>query len=118
ENIAKVVEVGLALAGQQPLLPTQTQDGKPCFRLPLLRGSWAACAEGLEHPHTKDIRPITFDGAVSKGRDDVVLAHLNHRLPQMCLRLLRAEVWAERGRSKLHRVTARVVPNDVLDTPA
>ena len=118
DNIGKVVEVGLALAGQPPLIPTKTQDGKPCFRLPPLRGSWAACTEGLEHPHTKDIRPVTFDESVSRGRDDVVLAHLNHRLPQMCLRLLRAEVWAERGRSKLHRVTARVVPNDVLDTPA
>ena len=55
---------------------------------------------------------------MAKGRDDVVLVHLNHRLVQMCLRLLRAEVWAEKGRSKLHRITARVVPNDVLDTPA
>ena len=36
----------------------------------------------------------------------------------MCLRLLRAEVWAEKGRSKLQRVTARVVPNDIIDTPA
>jgi len=118
ENIGKVVEVGLALAGQPPLVPAKTHDGKPCFRLPPLRGSWAACTEGLEHPHTKEVRPVTFDESVSRGRDDVVLAHLNHRLPQMCLRLLRAEVWAERGRSKLHRVTARVVPNDVLDTPA
>lgn len=88
------------------------------FQLPPLKGSWAACAEGLEHPHTKNIRPITFDESVTKGRDDLVLVHLNHRLPQMCLRLLRAEVWAEKGRSKLQRVTARVVPNDVLDTPA
>ena len=55
---------------------------------------------------------------MTKGRDDVVLVHLNHRLPQMCLRLLRAEVWAEKGRSKLQRVTARVVPNSVLDAPA
>jgi len=54
---------------------------------------------------------------VSRDRDDVVLVHLNHRLPQMCLRLLRAEVWTEKGRSKLQRVTARVVSNDVLDTP-
>jgi hypothetical protein len=83
-----------------------------------LRGSWAACTEGLEHPHTKEVRPIAFDESVSRGRDDVVLAHLNHRLPQMCLRLLRAEVWAERGRSKLHRVTARTVPDEVLDAPA
>jgi SNF2 family DNA or RNA helicase len=117
ENIQQVVSVGLALAGQPELAPTKTSDGKPCFTLPPLKGSWSACSEGLEHPHTKEIRPITFDESVSKGRDDVVLVHLNHRLPQMCLRLLRAEVWAEKGRSKLQRVTARVVPNLVLDTP-
>lgn len=118
DNIRQVVSVGLSLAGQPALVPTKTDDGKPCFRLPPLNGSWAACAEGLEHPHTKDIRPVTFDESVSRGRDDVVLVHLNHRLPQMCLRLLRAEVWAEKGRSKLQRVAARVVPNDVHDTPA
>ncbi len=118
DNIRQVVAVGLSLAGQPALIPTKTESGQTCFQLPPLKGSWAACAEGLEHPHTKDIRPITFDESVSRGRDDVVLAHLNHRLPQMCLRLLRAEVWAEKGRSKLQRVTARVVPNDVLDTPA
>ena len=116
-NIQHVVQVALQLAGQPALIPAQTEDGKPCFQLPPLRGSWAACAEGLEHPHTKEIRPITFDEAVARGRDDVVLVHLNHRLPQMCLRLLRAEVWAEKGRSKLNRVTARVIPNDVVDTP-
>lgn len=118
ENIQQVVSVGLSLAGQPALTPVKTEDGKPCFRLPPLKGSWAACAEGLEHPHTKEIRPITFDESLAKGRDDLILVHLNHRLPQMCLRLLRAEVWAEKGRSKLQRVTARVVPNSVLDIPA
>jgi superfamily II DNA or RNA helicase len=119
DNICQVVSVGLSLAGQPALMPTKTLDGKRCFQLPPFKGSsWAACAEGLEHPHTKEIRPITFDESVSRERDDVVLVHLNHRLPQMCLRLLRAEVWAEKGRSKLQRVTARVVSNDVLDTPA
>ncbi len=118
DNIRQVVSVGLALAGQPALVAAKTDDRQPCFQLPPLKGSWAACAEGLEHPHTKEIRPLTFDEAVARGRDDVVLVHLNHRLPQMCLRLLRAEVWAEKGRSKLQRVAARVVPNDVLDTPA
>ena len=118
ENIQKVVTVALQLAGQPALIPSKTEDGATCFLLPPLRGSWASCAEGLEHPHTKEIRPITFSESVSKGRDDVVLVHLNHRLPQMCLRLLRAEVWAEKGRSKLQRVTARVVPDDIIDTPA
>ncbi|MFO0003667.1 MAG: hypothetical protein ACK559_21310, partial [bacterium] len=59
ENICQVVKVGLALAGQPELIPTKTEDNKPCFLLPPLRGSWAVCAEGLEHPHTKEIRPIT-----------------------------------------------------------
>ena len=117
-NIQKVVEVGLKLAQQPPLIPVKNSGGKPIFRLPALRGSWAACAEGLEHPHTKEIRPITFDHAVANGRDDVVLVHLNHRLVQMCLRLLRAEVWSDSGRKKLHRIEARVVPDSALPTPA
>lgn len=118
ENIQQVVEVALKLAGQPALIPAKTDDNKPCFQLPPLKGSWSACAEGLEHPHTKVVRAITFDESVSRGRDDVVLVHLNHRLPQMCLRLLRAEVWAEKGRSKMQRVAARIVPSSVLDTPA
>ena len=118
ENVRKVVEVGLALAEQPALVLIGHESGKPVFTLPALKHSWAACAEGLEHPHTKDIRPITFDHAAADGRDDVVLVHLNHRLVQMSLRLLRAEVWSVKGRKRLHRITARLVPNHVLNTPA
>jgi len=117
ENIRKVVEVGLALAEQPALIPCPNDSGHPVFTLPALKHSWAACAEGLEHPHTKDIRPITFDEETAKGRDDVVLVHLNHRLVQMSLRLLRAEVWSVKGRKRLHRITARLVPNHVLNAP-
>ncbi len=118
ENIQKVVQIALALAGQPGLIPTTTDDGRPCFRLPALRGSWAACAEGLQHPHTQEIRPVSFDDQVTRDHDDVVLVHLNHRLPQMCLRLLRAEVWADKSRSKLQRVTARIIPNNIIESPA
>ena len=118
ENICKVVEVGLALAEQPALIPIPNQSGKSVFTLPALKHSWAACAEGLEHPHTKEIRPITFDHAAADGRDDIVLVHLNHRLVQMSLRLLRAEVWSVKGRKRLHRITARLVPDHVLNTPA
>ena len=86
--------------------------------MPTLAGSWAACSEGLRHPHTGETRPIVFDHHLASGRDDVVLVHLNHRLVQMCLRLLRAEVWLGEERRKLHRVTARLVPDPALDTPA
>ncbi len=84
-----------------------------------MSGSWARCTEGLEDPYlTGIIRPITFDHEVSKGRDDVVLVHLNHRLVQMCLRLLRAEIWARDDVKKLHRVTVRSLPSAQLDGPA
>ena len=66
------------------------------FEMPALTGSWARCMEGLRHPHTQKLRPITFDHDVAKNRDDVVLVHLNHRLVQMCLRLMRAGVGARR----------------------
>jgi hypothetical protein len=79
--------------------------------LPPLTGSWAACTAGLAHPHTQQIRPIVFDATLATGRDDVVLAHLNHRLVQMCLRLLRAEVWALSGRRAIHRVSAQCLPS-------
>jgi superfamily II DNA or RNA helicase len=128
ENIQKVVEIGLALAGQPPLVeakvkgvwpdPTGPRKQCPLFHLPPFKGSWALCAEGLSHPHTGEIRPITFDSSVVDGRDDIVLAHLNHRLVQMCLRLLRGEVWSQGSHKKLHRVTVRLVPDGALTTPA
>ncbi|BAU14377.1 helicase domain protein [Leptolyngbya sp. NIES-3755] len=118
ENIESVVRIGLELADQPALIDAEI-DGIRAFHLPQLKNSWAVCAEGLEHPHTKEIRPIVFDPDAAHGRDDVVLAHLNHRLVQMCLRLLRAEVWSTEGRKQLHRVTARVVSSKSgLETPA
>ncbi|MBD2463404.1 DEAD/DEAH box helicase [Oscillatoria sp. FACHB-1407] len=120
DNIESVVRIGLELADQPPLIDTEVEglQGR-AFHLPQLKSSWAACAEGLEHPHTKELRPIVFDPDAAHGRDDVVLAHLNHRLVQMCLRLLRAEVWSTENRKNLHRVTARIVTSKAgIETPA
>jgi superfamily II DNA or RNA helicase len=114
-NIQNVVETGLALAGQPALRPV-AETGT--FYLPALTGSWALCAEGLAHPHNKKIRPIVFDHSLAVGRDDVVLCHLNHRLVQMCLRLLRAEIWSQGLGKKLNRFTTRMVPDTALRTPA
>lgn len=120
ENVESVVRIGLELADQPPLVPAKVKGIKNgAFVMPALSGqSWAACAEGLMHPHTGVIRPIVFDPDLARNRDDVVLVHLNHRLVQMCLRLLRAEVWSNEGKKRLHRVTARLVPNSALDYPA
>ena len=119
-HILMAVKTGLALAGRPPLEPCSLSDAPAgsIFRMPAFSGSWGRCTEGLRHPHTQQIRPITFDHAVATGRDDVVLVHLNHRLVQMCLRLLRAEVWAQDDVKKLHRVTVRSVPDALIDGPA
>lgn len=116
-RICAAVRTGLALEKKPPLKPVELQ-GAPSgtvFEMPTLTGSWARCMEGLRHPHTGKTRPITFDHRVAKGRDDVVLVHLNHRLVQMCLRLMRAEVWAQSDVKKLHRVDVRSLPGSELD---
>lgn len=120
EHILMAVKTGLVLAGRPPLEPFALADAPAgtVFKMPALSGSWARCLEGLRHPHTLQIRPITFDHSVATGRDDVVLVHLNHRLVQMCLRLLRAEVWAQDDVKKLHRVTVRSAPDALIDGPA
>ncbi len=122
ENTCRIVNTALELAGQRPLVslnnfPTSNK-GEKIFQLPALTGSWAACSEGLAHPHAGEIRPLVFDHNLAQGRDDIVLAHLNHRLVQMSLRLLRAEVWSPVSKKGLHRITGRVVPDTILTDPA
>jgi superfamily II DNA or RNA helicase len=120
EHIYRTVEAGLALAEKPALKPVELA-GAPAgtvFEMPAFSGSWARCLEGLPHPYDQALRPITLDHEVAKGRDDVVLVHLNHRLVQMCLRLLRAEVWAQDDVKKLHRVTVRALPDGELEDVA
>ena len=126
ESVQAVVEAGLALAGQPPLIasthtglwpdPSGQRVRCPVFRVPQLAGTWQSAFEGLAHPHTHEVRPIVFDHALAQGRDDVVLVHLNHRLVQMCLQLLRAQIWAT-GERQLSRITARLVPANTTDVP-
>ena len=120
ENVRLVVETALALAGKPSLIPAK---GKPdlegkAYDLPSLNGSWQKATAGLPHPFTGVIRPIVFDDTLAKDRDDVVLAHLNHPLVQLAMRLLRAEVWSPETERGLRRVTIRVVDNQALETPA
>ena len=117
ERIERTVRTALRLTDRPDLIPTEL-GGAGVFHLPPLAGSWSRCLDGLEHPYTKQIRPITFDHEVAKGRDDLVLVHLNHPLVQMSLRLLRAEVWARDDVKKLNRVTIRTVPDAKLEVAA
>ena len=119
DHIERAVRTALRLADKPDLEPTSLAGATAgtVFRMPPLSGSWSRCLEGLEHPYTQKVRPITFDHEVAKGRDDVVLVHLNHRLVQMSLRLLRAEIWARDDVKKLHRVTVRSLPDGRIEGP-
>ncbi|GBQ80079.1 helicase domain-containing protein [Gluconacetobacter johannae DSM 13595] len=120
DHVERAVRAALRLS-DKPDLGATSLPGAPdgtIFTMPALSGSWTRCLEGLEHPYTKKVRPITFDHDVAKGRDDVVLVHLNHPLVQMSLRLLRAEIWARDDVKKIHRVSARSLPDGQLEGPA
>ena len=116
QNIETVVKIGLELAEQHPLQPVPNREG--VYHLPAFKGSWVNCTQGLPDPHTGEIRAVTFNPDLTRGREDLVLIHLNHPLVQMCLCLLRAEVWSRGSQKNLHRVTAKIVPNSVLEFPA
>jgi SNF2 family DNA or RNA helicase len=120
DRVERVVRIALELTDKPDLTPATLADapGARVFQMPALAGSWSRALDGLEHPYTRRIRPITFDHEVAKGRDDVVLVHLNHPLVQMSLRLLRAEVWARDDVKKLNRVTVRTLPDTQLIGPA
>ena len=125
-HIQKTVEVALKLAEQPALTPTEItgiwpddeRDECPVFEMPSFTGSWERCLDGLHHPHTGEARPVVFDHKLAERREDVVLVHLNHPLVQMSLRLLRAEIWSTDELKKLHRITARVIPDHVIEAPA
>ncbi|MBB6173000.1 hypothetical protein HNR23_003060 [Nocardiopsis mwathae] len=119
ETLERVVRTGLRLAHRKDLIEAEPPEGvtAPCFRLPELAGAWAGARnDGLMHPVTGAERVVTFDPNAVIGRNDVVLLHLKHRLVDLCLTLLRRELWSDGDR--LTRVTARVVESDVLRTPA
>src|SRR5262249_46246648 len=85
------------------------------FHVPALTRSWALAAADVVDPLTGEQLPVTFDHAVAGGADDVVLAHLGHRLVAQSLRLLRAEIWSSGSAVRLGRVCARVAD---IDEPA
>lgn len=117
DRIKRAVAIALELAEKPPLKARNSASQRQVYQVPQLTGSWDLATHGLAHPHTGARRPITFDHEVAKGQDNVVLAHLQHKLVQMSLRLLREQVWAHDDRRKLHRVAIRTVPDEMLDGP-
>ncbi|MFF0232683.1 DISARM system SNF2-like helicase DrmD [Micromonospora sp. NPDC005254] len=118
--VKRVVDTALELARQQPLKrhidDQHLVDG--LYTVPPLTGSWQRAAAGLTAKLQRDDEPprqlpVTFEPAVAKGQDEIVLAHLNHPLVAMSTRLLRAAV--SNPDIGLHRVTAVVSDDPALE---
>ncbi|MEH0932757.1 DISARM system SNF2-like helicase DrmD [Micromonospora sp. CPCC 205558] len=118
--VKRVVDTALELARQQPL-KRHTDDRHlvdGLYTVPPLTGSWQRAAAGLTAKLQSDDEPprqlpVTFEAAVAKGQDEIVLAHLNHPLVAMSTRLLRAAV--SNPDIGLHRVTAVVSDDPALE---
>ena len=117
-RVERVVRTALDLAAQPPLRPVTVarDDGTVinAFEVGALNRSWARATLDLHRPVTGVLRPVTFDHESAKEADDVVLAHLGHRLVAQSMRLLRAEVWATGASKRLSRVCARVADVEQL----
>ena len=109
-NVRRVVDTALELAGQPPLV----DEAPGVIAAPQLRAGWHRTVANLADPLSGTPRPMTFDPKVSRGRDDIVLAHLGHPLVAQATRLLRSAIWG--GRTDLNRVAAvRLTPPPGLD---
>ena len=120
ERIERAVSIALKIAEKPSLKPANLvglNGSANAFEVPILTGSWEQATEGLIDPHDGKRRPISFDHQLVENRDDVVLAHLQHKLVQMCLRLLRMEVWAAPESAKIHRVSIRKIPSSLAQEP-
>jgi Helicase conserved C-terminal domain len=118
DAVERVVQTALELACQPALRPaTLMRDADPdfaarVFEVPALTRSWALAAADVVDPLTGEQLPVTFDHAVAAGADDVVLAHLGHRLVAQALRLLRSEIWSSGSDIRLGRICARTADID------
>lgn len=124
-RVKRVVDTALNLAHQPALVPHLDEDEERftegLYQVPALTGSWVHTTTGLTEKLSKDAPnnavprqlPVTFNANDVQGRDDVVLAHLNHPLVARSIGLLRTAV--SNDRVGLNRVTAVVSEDPALE---
>ncbi|WP_126032218.1 helicase-related protein [Bifidobacterium castoris] len=120
----RVVDEALELTNQPPLIPTNHAG---IYKLPSLNPGWQPIANALRSILDPEKIPlITFNEIIAKGKDDkntgatdssvedevksddIAYMHLGSTLLDKAARTLRSNLYGQE--SKLHRVTAVVVP--------
>ncbi|MCU0684371.1 MAG: DISARM system SNF2-like helicase DrmD [Polyangiaceae bacterium] len=118
-SLRGVVEVGLRLAGAEPLTPADpTDDGRAAYTLPKLDRSWDTTLDTLRPPRERDEafwqwrqrppRPITFH-PLTRLSEEAEQLHLAHPLVKRILDRFLAQGF---GAHDLSRVSALVAPDE------
>jgi ERCC4-related helicase len=122
ERLCDVVNVGLALAGQPPLVERKGSPG--VFDVPALDklagadATWRDIMDTLRRPRTRKMpewewraknppRPVSFEPSTTLASDTVQL-HLQHKLTQRALAQFRSQAF---GEDELSRVTVLIDPD-------
>jgi hypothetical protein len=122
DRLCDVVNVGLGLAGQPPLIERAGSPG--VFDVPALDklagadGTWRDIMDTLRRPRTRKMpewewraksppRPVSFAPSTTLSSDNVQL-HLQHKLTQRALAQFRSQAF---GEDKLSRVTVLIDPD-------
>lgn len=119
ESLRGVVQIGLQLAGAEPLTAgPPTSDGRASYVLPALDRSWDGTLDTLRPPRARDEsfwewrqrapRPITFH-PLTRLTEDAEQLHLAHPLVKRILDRFLAQGF---GAHDLSRVTALVAPDE------
>ena len=115
----RVIDVGLALAGADPLAAAAGDDAEPRFRLPPLGDSWQGTLDTLRRARRKDEsfwewrdtappQPVVFRPP-PRLSSEVAHLHLSHPFVQRILSRFRAQGFSAQD---LSRVTALRNPHD------
>lgn len=118
QAVYEVVRTALELAVQPGLVPVQLSDGTEAYGVQPLTRSWKFAMDGLYDEIRERDRPITFDPKVAENRDDIVYAHLGHRLVAQSMRLLRSEIWQAGESMRLARVSGALVEDALSEATA
>ncbi|WP_220395845.1 hypothetical protein [Bifidobacterium pseudocatenulatum] len=106
----RVVDTALELTNQPKLIPVNDDPENLTFRLPELNPGWRSIADGLRtrlNPNV--VQSVTFDEKNAQENRGVVYMHLGSELMSKASRTLRGNLYGQE--TKLHRVTAVVVPD-------
>lgn len=122
ELLRDAVDVGLTLAGAEPLRVVQVSDirNQEAFELPTLGESWQDTLDSLRPPRERDEeprdwrkrppQPVVFQALDDMGQDRVHL-HLEHPFVQRILSRFRAQGYSAQD---LSRVTVVPNPHDAI----